>query len=180
MSRWRRLSTTIDALTGASAFLILSREVMLAHIHNRQAPDVFRGRSCRFSPFLVLSSSHGIYPGQGMSVAWSGFYRFTGWCFMWLSLQGPKEAGKQWQSLFGLCRSYLCLRDWKSDQLLRRIQVVLGVIVVQGILQTFNVAGLSPHGYSRGTLTMYRTYAFGERSDAGVDPVRRYFDFELR
>ena len=128
----------------------------------------------------VLSSSHGIYPGQGMSVAWSGFYRFTGWFHATLPVGVQRDGKAVTEFVFGLCCSYLCLRDWKSDQLQRRIQVVLGVIVIQGIRQTVNVARLSPHGYSRGTFTMYRTYAFGERSDAGVDPVRRYFDFELR
>ena len=163
---------------GLSVFDSIKGGYILAHIHNRQAPDVFRGRSCRFSPFLVLSSSRGIYPGQGMSVVWSGFYRFTGWFHPTLHV-GVQQ---RWESSDRVCLayvcSYLCLRDWRSDQLQRRIQVVLGVIVIQGTLQASNVARLPPDRYSRGTLTMYHHYAFGERSDAGVDSVRRYFDFE--
>ena len=153
---------------------------------------LFRGEAVGFTIFWnipyryfrttiseVLSSSRGIYPGQGMSVVWSGFYRFTGWFHPTLHV-GVQQ---RWESSDRVCLayvcSYLCWRDWRSDQLQRRIQVVLGVIVIQGTLQVFNVARLSPHRYSRGTLTMYRHYAFGERSDAGVDSVRRYFDFEL-
>ena len=86
-------------LTGA---LTLSREVIRAHTHNRRPMflgefvGLKRKKKEKTIP-EVLSSSHGIYPGQGMSVAWSGFYRVISYDS---PCGGPKEIT---EFVFGSC-----------------------------------------------------------------------------